>query len=965
MKYFDSKKVKIFPCTYRGTDASAAVYDPEARLLSEYNLTHLPARLPGRTSYVIQYTNGKLLCNMAGYLVEVELSAAEFPNLSLCLFYLIDNTQTPKQILCPADGDGGITDGARIAVDLDGKCMCLAYATDNSGFSTENSKISMATLSVWKNSQPTADWLNPLVESVKGSGLISTSLSSDKRSVTVSTTATRNPQVYTAVQVQHNGDEQGVLAAQSQTSTLTLNTSGDLIKGGIANGAAVIQSVELGDNLTIQDNKLNAANSIYGLALDASKDQLSLVEDGKVKSIKLPSYSLKKDNEKLLIQLLKDGEIIASVEDAAGIAADGATAFSTATVNTVRVANASANKNLDLKYKLTQATNGDLQLKWDNSILNSIDPIKDKLSLRQDSDGALELYWPSSSTPISRIDDPIGSKLSLRQDSDTGVLELCWPNSSTPISTIEEPIVSNLSLIQDTTTGELKLCWPNSSVTVSTVTLQPFKISGTTCKGIYPWAAGLSSSISIPSNIKTIDTNAFKDCTWITSVTVPQSVTRIGKGAFQGCTALTDLTLPFIGGSATSNRFLGYIFGAASISAQKASIPSSLRKLTLTAGTSLPTSALKDCITLETLILADEIKVIEENACENCIKLEKLTLPSQLTTISKKAFFGCCRLKELEIPSTVSRLGTAMLGGCTRLELLSLPFIGLVSPFPYDFENGFKFPLGELFGNYSSVDAQKVTQSYWLTSADFSQSSYYIPKSLKTLVITSASEIPRGACQGCSMLQTVKLNDEILLIDRYAFADCTELRDINIPEQLVSAGYNGGIGAFAFKNCQSLTQVSFPEGCWLKTGAFQGAGLQRVTFPANSFWDPDNIDYADDKKKPNPLIFLFKDSSEGTVGVFDRCYSLTTLICSVPDTADSSGTLPDSRRCLRNIFFPEIDKTGINSVRGGSMPALTWQNPSCADDSFGDILFPTCYLYIPRQGPIITSTPTVPSYKVY
>lgn len=965
MQYFDSNKVKIFPCTYRGTDANAAVYDPEARLLSEYNLTHLPARLPGRTSYVIQYTNGKLLCNMAGYLVEVELQATD--NLSLCLFYLVDDTQTPKQILCPADGDAGeITDGARIAVDLNGKCMCLAYTTDDSGFSTENSKISMATLSIWKNSQPTADWLNPFIESVKGSGLVSTSLSSDKRSITVSTSATRNPQVYTSVQVQHNGATQGELTAQSQTSALTLNTSGDLIKGRVVNGAAVIQSVELGDNLTIKDNKLNAANSIYGLALDASKDQLSLVEDSKVKSIKLPSYSLEKDEDKLLIHLKKDGDIIASVEDAAGISADGATAFSTATVNNKTVANANATKNLDLKYKLTQASNGDLQLKWDNDIDNDIlissieHPIKGKLSLHQDSDtGAIKLCWPDSSTPISTIEDLVKGKLSLSQDSDTGALELWWPSSSTPISRIEDPINGKLSLTLDKTTGALDLCWPNSSVVVSTVTLQPFKISGTTCNGIHPWAANLSSSISIPNNVTTIAADAFKDCTWITSVTVPQSVTSIGKGAFQGCTALIDLTLPFIGGSATSNRFLGYIFGAASSSAQKASIPSSLRKLTLTAGASLPTSALKDCITLETLILSDDIGVIEENACENCIKLEKLTLPSKLTTIEQKAFLGCRHLKELKIPSTVSRLGTAMLGGCTQLELLSLPFIGLTSPVPYDFENGAKLPLGELFGKDISEDAQEVTQSYWLTSTQATSSSYYIPKSLKTLVITSALEIPRGACQGCSMLQTVKLNDEIVLIDRYAFADCTEIRHINIPDQLGGlTGFGGGINAFAFKNCYSLTQVSFPEGCYLRTGAFQGAGLQRVTFPADRYWNSDITN------SNNPLVFIF-DSSEGNVGVFDRCYSLTTLICSVPGTEHSSDAIPESRRCLRNIFFPEIVNTTNSSTRGGSMPALTWQNPSCADESFGDILFPTCYLYIPRQGSTSTSTPTVPSYKVY
>ena len=612
MQYFDSNKVKIFPCTYRGTDADAAVYDPEARLLSEYNLTHLPARLPGRTSYVIQYTNGKLLCNMAGYLVEIELQATAFPNLSLCLFYLVDNTQTPKQILCPADGQGGITDGARIAVDLNGKCMCLAYTTDNSGFSTENSKISMATLSVWKNGQPTVDWLNPLIESVKGDdNLIRAELSSDKRSVTISTTATKNPQVYTAVQVQHNGETQGTVAAQSQRSTLTLNTSGELIKGGVVNGAAVIQSVELGDNLKVRDNKLHAANSIYGLALNTSKDQISLVEDGKDKSIKLPSYSLTKDEETLSIQLRKDGEIIASVQDAAGISEDGANAFSTATVNTVRVANASANKNLDLKYKLTQAANGALQLRWDTN------------------------------NPVSSI-DPIKGKLSLRQNPNTGVLELCWPNSSTSISP---------------------------------VTLQPFKISGTTCNGIHPWAANLSSSISIPNNVTTIAANAFKDCTWITSVTIPQSVTSIGNGAFQGCTALTDLTLPFVGGD-EDNDFLGYIFGASSAGLNASYVPSALTSVkilnTKQEDVYIATKAFYGC-SIQSIILGEGIVGIGESAFEACSKLSKVTLPDSLSEILNYAFKDCVRLSSINLPGGITSIGKFAFENCKALTTIQLP----------------------------------------------------------------------------------------------------------------------------------------------------------------------------------------------------------------------------------------------------------------------------------------------------
>lgn len=618
MKYFDSDKVKIFPCTYRGTDSNAAVYDPEARLLSEYNLTHLPARLPGRTSYVIQYINGKLLCNMAGYLVEVELQATD--NLSLCLFYLVDNTQTPKQILCPADGDAGeITDGARIAVDLNGKCMCLAYTTDNSGFSTENSKISMATLSVWKNSQPTADWLNPLIESVKGSSLVSASLSSDKRSVTVSTTATRNPQVYTAVQVQHNGATQGELTAQSQTSTLTLNTSGELIKGGVVNGAAVIQSVGLGDNLEVRDNKLHAANSVYGLALDKATDQISLVEDGKDKSIKLPSYSLEKDEETLSIQLLKDGEVIASVKDAAGIDADGAIAFSTATVNNETVANANTNKNLDLKYQLTQEINGALQLKWDDGILvNSIDPIEGKLSLRQDSD-----------------------------------------------------------------TGAINLCWPNNSKTLSTVTLQPFKISGTTCTGIYPWAANLSSSISIPSNVKTIAANAFENCTWITEVLFPSSLQTIGQYAFAGCTNLKAVNL------ANTVNLLLINYGAFQNC-------QSLQEVNLPARSTINSGAFIDCNNIKKLVVRldnlqcftsaqraklEEVQLLrdtttvalEDEAFKNCTQLRAISFPDNLKTIGSRAFYNCINLTNIALPNSVSGIGERAFFGCGNLATLTLP----------------------------------------------------------------------------------------------------------------------------------------------------------------------------------------------------------------------------------------------------------------------------------------------------
>ena len=50
-------------------------------------------------------------------------------------------------------------------------------------------------------------------------------------------------------------------------------------------------------------------------------------------------------------------------------------------------------------------------------------------------------------------------------------------------------------------------------------------------------------SITIGNNIKSIDDNAFRDCSSLTSVTIPDSVTEIGNYAFFGCGNLTSVTI--------------------------------------------------------------------------------------------------------------------------------------------------------------------------------------------------------------------------------------------------------------------------------------------------------------------------------------------------------------------------------------------------------------------------------------
>ncbi len=68
----------------------------------------------------------------------------------------------------------------------------------------------------------------------------------------------------------------------------------------------------------------------------------------------------------------------------------------------------------------------------------------------------------------------------------------------------------------------------------------------------YP--GGVVGSYTIPDSVTSIETNAFSNCSSLTSAMIPSSVTNIGQEAFAGCTAFTSVTIPDsvtrIGGSA-------------------------------------------------------------------------------------------------------------------------------------------------------------------------------------------------------------------------------------------------------------------------------------------------------------------------------------------------------------------------------------------------------------------------------
>ncbi len=355
----------------------------------------------------------------------------------------------------------------------------------------------------------------------------------------------------------------------------------------------------------------------------------------------------------------------------------------------------------------------------------------------------------------------------------------------------------------------------------------------------------LVTDLVIPSNITSINNN-FNGCTSLTSITIHSSVTSIDYSAFADCSNLKSITLPFVGSTfeGADKTYFGYIFGADTYAENKRYVPSSLKTVIITDGTSIGSSAFYGCEGIENIIILEGV-----------------------TSISTTAFYNCTSLKSITIPSSVTSIGHSVFKGCTSLESITLPFVG------------------------SSLENPRYTDFGWIFGIELnSVNNNYVPASLKTVVITTDTDIASGAFCGCTSITSVTIpssvtsigssafqdctslinvafekDSELTSIGNAAFMNCTSLKSITIPAsvQTIADGYHFNsdatvtgmflncnslesvtfeagsqltrIGSYAFYKCFSLTSITIPEGVTsIGAGAFYACdGLTSITIPAS------------------------------------------------------------------------------------------------------------------------------------
>ena len=178
---------------------------------------------------------------------------------------------------------------------------------------------------------------------------------------------------------------------------------------------------------------------------------------------------------------------------------------------------------------------------------------------------------------------------------------------------------------------------------------------GITRLGAYMLAGSTVTSVSLPSTLTDVDTQALNGCRYLTGITFPDGVKTIGEQSLSNCTSLTSVTLPASVETIGDRAFMGCTM---------------LASVTIPEGpTHLGTNLFRGDWELKSILL-QSLTQLDESVFSSC-GIETITIPDNVTVIGKKAFFAS-RLTDISIPAGVTDIGDRAFSQ-TRLTSVTVP----------------------------------------------------------------------------------------------------------------------------------------------------------------------------------------------------------------------------------------------------------------------------------------------------
>ena len=319
----------------------------------------------------------------------------------------------------------------------------------------------------------------------------------------------------------------------------------------------------------------------------------------------------------------------------------------------------------------------------------------------------------------------------------------------------------------------------------------------------------ISGDIEIPATVNgqtvtSIGTDAFSDCSALTSITLPSTLTSIGTRAFYH-SALTSIE-----------------------------IPSSV--------TTIDSKAFWSCTSLTSVTFAEgsTLTSIGDDAFYACKALTSITLPSTLTSIGKRAFYHCFALTSIEIPSSVTSIGWYAFGGCTSLTSVTFADASTLTSISY---RAF-FDCTSLSAVYASKNdalasaLSEIGTFYFHAENDCTDTNHDTTKSHYCKTSNSLFKfdehgnltVDKSELPATLEIPSTVDGQTVTSIPFEAFSNCTNLTSVTIPSTVTS------VNPRAFQNCSGLTEITLPSSVTnLGSYVFSGCtSLKTVTIESTS-----------------------------------------------------------------------------------------------------------------------------------
>ena len=188
-----------------------------------------------------------------------------------------------------------------------------------------------------------------------------------------------------------------------------------------------------------------------------------------------------------------------------------------------------------------------------------------------------------------------------------------------------------------------------------------------------------NSVIPDDGSVAKINDYAFYGCTGTASITVPSGITTIGTDAFY------DVPNICYSGSADGSPWgarnvNAYVEGSliyrdstktellacSSEAAEAIILPSSVE--------TIAEKTFYNCKRITGVAIPYGVESIADEVFYRCTGLKNIAIPNSVESIGCRAFYGCSALENVTIPNSVETIGSEAFSGCTGVETIAIPY---------------------------------------------------------------------------------------------------------------------------------------------------------------------------------------------------------------------------------------------------------------------------------------------------